>query len=448
MKKRLLALTVIALLLACNKEKEFNELTFENAQTVAADLNKNVLLVHNSKLNNSNDSGGMEYNEETGIIVITKESAKEAGYEFAPSQILTIDLDTTAILRSILSIDTVGTDLYLETTQANMEDVFREADFELVSDFDDNISLEKSASTKDIQRTLQSGKQIKPARIIYNTEQGTFVQSVFQEEKLKNASSVFGESSKSIKFEYPLGGKVLYETGSNNTYASLSIVDGKVNLATEFVLATSIRWARLKKFRFEVKPSASVNAKVLLHTEAKYSKSGTKTIKNKVYSRTFIYYLGGVVLSVKIDCDICAGYQFDTHGFADVTSGFYGGMSADLGARWVSGKGWEAIRSFSHYEGFYPMAYNASADANLRVEVYPKATAYIYGINGISLDVVPYIKNSLTVNSDNGQQSYKASIHYGLDTRISARIKVLGKNLASYSSGNIQILSPKKLWSN
>ncbi len=443
-KKTIFCFLAIFVLVACEKNEEFNEVIIENINTVSANINENVLLIHNNKLKRTNGLEGMDYDSITGIFSLSMISAEEAGYFLKESQILSVDMDTTALLRRITKIDTIGDLIHIKTESASLEEVFRDADFELVSEFDENILVKSGSTDEEISRALFNGKQVKPARVITHTSEGTFIQSVFEEDKLKSTSSVNGEEKKTISFDYSFNGAKIYHYEDSRGKVDIDVTGGKIKLETEFVLATAIRWNKLKAFRFEVKPSATVFAKTKLTATANYNKSGEKTLKSKVYSKTYIYALGGIVLSVKIDCDIVAGYDFKSDASLVASSGIYATMAADLGARYASGT-WSPIASFSHAEGFYPLDYTAKANASLRVEIFPRATAYICGVNGIGLDIVPFIRNTVAVTSTNGNQSFSAGMYYGLDARVRASVGLLGKTLATYNSGNIKIVGEKKV---
>ena len=126
MRRKIILILMITALFSCNKEEIVTELDFENASTVSAVCNEDVLLVHNSSLNNSNGTEGMEYNSETGDIVITVESSEEVGYVFEEDHIINVDLDTSSILRRITEIDTLADNIYLKSTDVSLEEVFRE----------------------------------------------------------------------------------------------------------------------------------------------------------------------------------------------------------------------------------------------------------------------------------------------------------------------------------
>lgn len=447
-KKILILLTCSIIINSCSKDQEFNELRFENMEGVSAVLNQEVLLVHNSKLNNSNSTGGMEYDPVTGQIIITRESAEEVGYEFREGLIMSVDMDTSAILRKIVTVETIGEEIHIQTGDADLEEIFRDAEFELASEFDEDVNLKSTATDEEIWDKMVRGNKILPARIIHHTEDGIYVQSVFEGENIKNTSNLKGESTKTISFNYNLAGKTIYESTSNNKHLKLSVESGSIDMGTSFVLATSIRWGKLKAFRFQVKPYANFDMKANLYASASTGTiSGSKKIKDNAYKKTFIYYLGGIlVVSVTIDVDIYAGYNFSASSSLSVTSGFYAGVYADIGARWEKGK-WSPIKVFGHLEGAYPVTYSAVGTSDLRLELYPKATALIYGIEGVSMDVVPYFSNNITATSVNGVNSVSSNVKFGLDTRVNAKVKIVKKNLASYSSGNIAILPAKTIWS-
>jgi hypothetical protein len=451
----LLIIGIIYSFSSCKEEDEYNDVVYVEAETVSADVNENVLLVHNSKLSSSNGDEGMEYDSETGDINISLSSAEDAEYNFTDSLIISVDLDTTAILRQITSIDTLNEVIYLKTTDVDLEEIFRDADFTLTSEIDEDVELTSTSSIEEINKALSDGAEIHPARVIYYTNEGIYAQSVFSDESIEGVQMLNNnlKSSINLSFSQDFTGYEIFnyssDDGNVSKEAKLYVSEGNMELGVEFKMYTKIKWFKLKKFYFSVNPYATTDIKLALDANASYSTEGEKKLASNVVKKTFIYYVGACVLAVTVDVDIYGGYEFSTEASIFIEAGTNAEISAEFGAQYKSDDGWSDINNFTCDLGS-TIDYSGKVDANLKASIYPKIGAKICGVDGISLSIKPYVYADFTTGDvlDVLPDIWKyidIELGTGLDAEIDAEVKIVKKTLASYNE-DFEIIEPYIIW--
>nr|WP_320117783.1 hypothetical protein [uncultured Marinifilum sp.] len=456
MYKILSVLLGLSLLISCSEKDEFSDPSLENVNAVSANINENVILLHNSKLANSNGEEGMAYDEESGKMTMSLESVEMADYNIKNTSILSVDLDTLAVLRKVSEIDTIGDVINVYTEETDFEEVFRDADFELVSDMTDDADLKSTSTVEEISEALQDGNTIHPARVIYHTPEGRVVRSVFKDEQIQGVE-MFGNTKKtiSINFSKKFSNITLFEkinkgtneeTGESwNETSGLYLTNGEINYGADFRLHTKVKWFKLKKFEFYVSPHVFAEANFLMRYSRSYTQEKEMKLMNNVFKRTFIYYVGACVLAITVDTDIMAAYKIECDGFLQCTTGFNASVSSKFGAKYKRKKGWSAINEFEFNKEVYTPQFSGEANANLRAEIFPRTKAKICGVNGITIDMVPYVNTEVNGSFLNTHIEGSAEISMGLDARINAKVKIAKKDLGGFEK-DYQIVKPITLF--
>ena len=181
----------------------------------------------------------------------------------------------------------------------------------------------------------------------------------------------------------------------------------------------------------------------------KYSNSyeAEKEVKlmNNVFKRTFIYYVGPCVLAITVDTDLMAAYKVECDGFMQVESGFNASIGSKFGARYKRKKGWSAINEFEFEKEIYTPKFSGEMNANLRAEIFPRTRAKICGVDGITIDMVPYVNTALNGSFLNTKVKGSAEVSIGLDARINAKVKIAKKDLGGFEK-DFQIVKPISLY--
>ncbi|MDE5419877.1 hypothetical protein L3049_17945 [Labilibaculum sp. DW002] len=452
MLKKLCFLLGVTLLVSCSEKDEFSDPSLENVNAISAKLNENVLLLHNSKLANSNGDEGMAYDEETGVMQMSLESVEMAEYKIENTSILSVDLDTLAVLRKVAKVDTIGDIINVHTEETDFEEVFRDADFELVSDMTEDVDLKTASTIQEINEALRDGNKIHPARVIYHMPEGRIVRSVFNDEQIDGVE-MFGNTKKtiSINFSKKIENYTLFEkseqitneeTGESYSEKSgIYLTSGEINYGADFSLKTKVKWFKLRKFEFSVSPHVFAEANFLMRYAKSYTREDEIKLMNNVFKRTFIYYVGACVLAITVDTDIMAAYKVESNGFLQCTAGFNASISSKFGAKYKRKKGWSAINEFEFNKELYTPQFMGEVNANLRAEIFPRTKAKICGVNGITIDMVPYVNTEIHGSFLNTKVDGSVEMSMGLDARINAKVKIAKKNLGGFEK-EYQIVKP------
>lgn len=442
-----LIFSFILLVSSCKKEEDvYNDAKSIKSETISAETIENILSVRNSKLTNANGEEGMDYDSQTGDIRISVSSSEGADYTFANSLILAVDMDTSAILRKITSIDTTGNVIHLQTEDVEFEKVFRNADFELDSKMNANVKLKSTASDENICAALTDGHTIHPARVIYHTDKGVYAESVFSGETIEGIKMVDSNLKKTINLDLvdlDFSGYSIFnysnEVNGIKENMSLTVGKGNVYMGTGFTMNVNISWFKLKQCEFYVSPNASTD--ITLDFEASVSKAIEGQVKlTDITYVTYVYYIGCIPFSVSLDFDLYAEYSLSAEGKVNAEASFSADLDSKFGAKYVSGEGWSGIKSFTHTFNS-SLSYEAEVNAHAKASVYPQCCAKIYGINGITLGIKPYVYADFIAGVNNTSPYYSYELGAGLTADVIAQVKIFSWTLAKYDK-EFNIISP------
>ena len=126
-----------------------------------------------------------------GEMRILEESLPE-GFEKAidTSMVLAIDLDTTGLIRKVTEYGLEGDEFVIKTEQAEMGEVFLNAEFTLSTEEMVVPNLKSTMTNEELSRALTDSKgMIHPARITVITSQGTYLKSAVTGENMRQASN-------------------------------------------------------------------------------------------------------------------------------------------------------------------------------------------------------------------------------------------------------------------
>ncbi len=446
-----LAFTCAVLLLACEKEENdvAADITYETADTVSTETIENVLAVKNSLLTNSNGDKGMEYNSETGDINFSVSSSKDANYIFSNSLIIAADMDTSAILRKITSIDTVNNVIYLKTEEVEFEELFQDGDFQLDSKMNDDISLKSTSSNEQISAKLTDGHTIHPARIIYHTKDGVFAKSVFSNETIDGVEMINSNLKKTFSLDiidFDFSGYTILdysaEVNGIEENMSLTVGEGNVYMGTDFTMNINISWFKLKKCEFYVEPNASTDISINFDASISKTIEGQQKLADITYI-TYVFYVGVIPISISLDFDLYAEYELSAEGKISAEASFSADLDSKFGAKYVRGDGWTGIKTFSHSISS-SLDYVAEVDAHAEASIFPQCCVRIYGINGITLGIKPYLYADFSAGVKNSAPFYSYELGAGLSADLLAQIKILSWSLVSYEK-EFEIVSPYEI---
>ncbi len=292
-----------------------------------------------------------------------------------------------------------GNSMSVSITQATLEDAFQQAD----------IKFSKTLTPSDVES-------------VTDLSEGVTVTDAAQTPMKRGIS---------VTKSFTLCNKVL--AGTANTGVK---VNGNVDLTTEVDFQIRIKRAKMEYFKCAPKTSiscsgsVSANSKLInINKRILLGKINCKAIDVPVPGLS----VGPVGVVIKLVPVISAYASFEGN--------------AEIGAQWKVSSDVTLVGGVEYNNGWHPVS-ELSHNINIPSDFAPKVTAnasgrvsmldvdaaiMVYGVAGPYINVrAPYVEGNWTLNSD--ATSCVLDYKYGFDGTAGAKIEILGKNYADYST--------------
>lgn len=437
---------------SCTEDKERFPEDVYYADSAAVLLTDSSVVIEGENLVNPSTGGpGVGWDESSGIISMTKSSAKSAGYFFSVNDIVACDLGTSGILRRITDIDSTSTLYIVYTEEADFLDFFREFKASLTTQISTIKLANANLSNKQISAALtdNSGK-VHPYKIVRKDENGNIVgiwsafqpmlnidEAVFSVNWDYSESSVFGDSS--IK-ESPY---MYIKKGYADVYDTIDInVDIKQADVSKNGINTYVN-------SFSCKNNSYMNLynEFIMEAGNSFSKTGTGKLAD-IYSADYCFMVGPVPVWVSVNAHMLYRYTATSGGNTKISAGI--GYKVDNGCFGVSytrKNGWSPVHSFSGTSTRKLPEFSGSANLFGKLEIYPQINVDFFSSAGTYTDVIPYLEARSDFSDDfvtgTGLDSYWNSVlNSGLNLRLGADAKVLGSFVSGYNAGEKTLAAP------
>lgn len=449
--QKLFFVLLMILLLGCKDEVVFDDPKEKIDNGITVNTNPFLFTLNNSTLNNTNGPG-MEY-DSTGEMRILEESLPE-GFEKAidTSMVLAIDLDTTGLLRKVTSYEFEGEEFVIKTDQAEMGEVFLDAQFTLSTDEMKVANLKSTMTNEEISQALtDENGMIHPARITLHTPYGIIQKSAFE------SGSVFQTNDFIMTYTDTIFKREHFKIW----------IDAYLKAYSKFILSFDyqngyIEWphwwspvyhpGELKYFGAYYNGGIETSATLTAFANYEFEYDSTFMLKNDLFKISYKFFVGPVPVFIDVMCDIYGHVTAGLSGEIKATSGFTANADIKLGVQYSNGQ-LGPIKDFTATKTINPLTVEGSVSLETRAELYPQFMVSIYGCGGPTMDIVPYItaeanaSASFSVGELSWDAAWDASVDWGVDCRIGAKLEILGKTLAQYNSGEIEIVKPINIWS-
>ncbi len=417
-------------------------LVIENSQAVAFILKEsmvNTFGVSDGYVLVEEDTETISYDETTGQVTIRGDSEAE---DIIPGNVITIDADTTGFLRKVVSVNEADGELFLETEQAYMNDIFVNTNLKLnTRQRTIDNTLKSKATVQELMQALTDEKgYIHPVEIIYYDENNiSRKKSAFEqynsEEDPPNIIDVFNDFS----------GKDLYGKSGDNIH--FYIDQGHVSLVSDAIFEldfgiegeitedTKVKKGDLKSFTFYLDTDAEFLTKLALDISNSVEKSDTKTIFDfhKVTAKFIVP--PGIPVWITFDCDVMGAYEFSADASLHADWGFQSIHNLKIGAEYQrAGNTFEPIKEYTPWDTIFPLNIEGEINAAARLELYPRFDMKFYNFFGPFAEVVPYVSGNynarmhsvITPQQTETFLAWNSGIDIGLDFRVGAEMTFLG----------------------
>lgn len=282
--------------------------------------------------------------------------------------------------------------LTLETSQANMEDVYEQAEFT----FDFNLD----------SLTERSKNYFSKGEIVYLAE-GVDLQ-------IRDGG-----------FEFNFDNTVIYE----NDNIELKISNGSVVYDPEYEFEFKFKNKAVQKLAFYADEALLTN-NIDVALNAEYEDDIDDEITLAKYKHIIGFAIGFVPVWITINLDLNALTHFGIDAEFEASGGFTNENTISLGTRYEYGK-WEKIWDLEKDNTIHPIEYSGSINLHEKLTIVPAVSVKLYGVAG------PYFNaelwQSFIFNYILPSMDFDASLDVGLDANVGADVTIFGYTLYNYN---------------
>lgn len=402
---KILSLLLLSILCftSCEKDDETpdEQNDTQDPDAIIAD-NVEVILTENSELVSS------ESELSSGIYKI---QFYETPPEIEVNDIIVGD-EGYGYLRRVTSISSSGNELTMQTTQANMEDVFGNINI----NFSTDLTGLRSASSSD------SISSINYKRINYES----FAEGV-------------SKSENGIVYDFA---DVLI---NSNPSANLSISGGSLTYSPNFVFDFEYKFFKVKRLEFSTQ-GTEFNAQVTVNLDAEASPP--LPLAEFILYENSITYLqpvpgAPIPLLVTIFFKLKAVSELTVGGSISVEQKLEHNTTLSLGAKYENSS-WTPIADLE--TGFirHPIELEGSINSLTKtVKIVPEVIIAFYGVNGPLIE--PSLSGNVGVNFGADNQDWDAFLNGSIDLSLGASIGIAGQTLVSFTFDSYNIFT-QPIW--
>ena len=359
--------------------------------------------------------------------------------QFHTGDILTIDLDSTGVLRKIIKVRYENNRVYLETVQAGLDELFVDLHLKLSTEFMGSPAQPGTAGPDLIESLRDMNGFLHPAEIIYRDDQGILskksafsgnedtVGSVQMIDLLHDFSgtSMYGNPGENIH---------LYFEEGTASFSSDAVFELDVSFEGEIDRRSKVKLGQVRSFDYQVHAVAEFNTDLFLDLKSPVDQESKVSIHNfrEVCAKFLIP--PGVPLWVTMDPDILG--RFELTADSSLHAGWHFDNKPDI----TAGAHYDAVtNSFTPVKESemeytsHPLNLQGDVNAGIRLELYPRVDIGFYNRPGPFTEIVPYtegiyhseMKTRITPTGEEPYLSWESRLDYGLDLRLGADMEFL-----------------------
>lgn len=395
---------------------------------------------------------------DTAIISVSKAYADKMGIEQFKNRAVTIwrTMGTAPFIRIITDVQESDEEIILTTKRGEFCDMFENLDVSLVSDLYVDRSFVPQRGTRsgtDEEYVDVSGKYIDdegvyhPAVIIFDEDSPTtrFLQeqirtsrNYFTAEELLEQNATFNilEVHSDFKFDHKYPNE-----GDDAKDGAAVHLKGKVGVEAKLTAYANVNisWFSLKKFEAGVKGSAGVSAMVSASLQNKIEKKWDQELV-PIGGHVMVFWIGPIPVALVYESSINQKTEASATASLDILlSGKYS-LEFEQGCLYQKDYGWKDVSKETKVtKAFNFDGIKGSAKVETKTGIFYQMGIYLGGSAGPEFSFGPYLSAEAEVAATalpNNVMKVEASAgaYAGLSGELAAKIKVLGYELAKWST--------------
>ena len=359
------------------------------------------------------DGTSMTYGQDTGTIRITYDGNTPPTVDNGRAVVLTAQQGFD--IRVVESSSVSGNTLTLETSPGNMEDLFMNTGFTLVT------------SDTQATRSTEGRRVVKPSEVGYFDTEGTYHKTYDRSDMTKG--DYYHNGDELWSFHKDFNGKTIAQGSAGRLYWEKCAFDA--GLHGEFTfdfgekkISEIRKKGDIRMFRCLLK--GNIDMDLLLHYiyEDGYSEEDDGIIaENVIPTMVFKFMVGTVPVYIQVDTHLGKSTEFSAEGQIEASAGVKLGTEVSMGVEWSKDAGARAIKDVDPYMTLHHPEFKAEASAEAKVSYYPHIDIRLYRFFGPWAEPRPYIRQTVEAGlraSTDGENhiGWKADTYAGQDLKM------------------------------
>jgi len=309
-------------------------------------------------------------------------------------------------LREVTSVSSSSNVLTFSTSQATMEDLFKNEVFSMNADL-----------------SSKGNKNPVTEKIIINY-------------------MAKGVSMSADGFTFDFSDTEIYTQGP----VTAKISSGQATFNPNFVFDFEFEDSELESFVFKAEnASLGLNMEFLLNATSSVN-LGSHEKELVDYQKIFTTFVGFVPVIITVNTKLVAKMTMDVDATFNLTTGFSNSNTVTLGASYLSGS-WEGINSLNSNFTPSPLEMGGVVNLEQKISIVPEVSVRLYGVAGPYAIPEMYLANHVGVASPS--LDWDASLSAGVDLEVGANATIFGESIVgfskTYSSSQVLINAPDKI---
>lgn len=386
-----------------------------------------------------------EYNEKTGELRLFFEGQ---AHELRPGNILTVDLDSTYVLRKVVKVNSSDDTTVMTTIPAYLNELFIDKAFKINTGYmAPNSELKSTSSPEEITGALTDEEGfIHPYEFIYRDQQGNLVrETAWDNHILKGLDENVSRR------------RLLYETidlsksliTSDDGVVKFFSHDSELKLSLDFcgefefdpslgtvTKETKIKRSDIVKYDYWLEGNADLVYLLTLILTEDFEKDPDEQLLIPLFEYTVTFMIGAIPVSITFDNNIFYDYKLDASAHMEANWGFEYHHTLKLGASYSKETNeFSLIKESDPTLDFHPLKLQGEVQTYARVEVFPRIEVLLYNFFGPYFDLTPFLDGQFnlagefsTFNGELGGQhdrfvAWDSRFGVGFDFRVGAKME-------------------------
>lgn len=316
--------------------------------------------------------------------------------------IIVLETDTSSHIRRVMNASENGSTITLQTSQANMSELFVNSEFT----FSLSPSTERFFTKSGVESSIDAKGFIHPVRIMEKTADGMFKSVYDIQDKIMTRTETTNKYGVLLQFDN--SGETIYENNNFLLTWEKNVLEialegtfhfkfGEAVKEKEILPNLKVKVSDLEEFYFKFVGAAKQDLMLgaTINGEFSIKEKGRIVRKDIITERSYKFVTpNGILVYVTVQADLKNDFEINGKAKAHLNGGISLKGKLEAGMQYNKDRGWEAISEASFDYQVKPANLDTEMELNAYVNIYPEINILLYDFLGPTIQLKPFLKDT------------------------------------------------------